>query len=115
MYKTIFFCVTVLVFEAGLSRFDVVVKILYDDMKENREVFTVHLRPDRNMVAEVRVSSVYMEKFKVMWSGFSQYHGQGHSPCSSDKLGIIWNQSQHLYMMHYYLQDLHELNTYIFC
>ncbi|XP_033743920.1 LOW QUALITY PROTEIN: extracellular matrix protein 3-like [Pecten maximus] len=57
----------VLVFEEGMSRLDVEVEILFDDMKENREVFTVHLRANHNMVAEVRRNAkamVYVEENK---------------------------------------------------
>ncbi|XP_060078834.1 extracellular matrix protein 3-like [Ylistrum balloti] len=56
-----------LLFEEGVSRLEVEVEILYDDMKENREVFTVHLRGNHNMVAEVRRNErtmVYVEENK---------------------------------------------------
>lgn len=33
------------------------VEILYDGVREMREAFTVHLKPDENMVAEIQVLS----------------------------------------------------------
>ena len=36
------------------------VEILYDGIREMREAFTVHLRPDENMVAETKVKVNYI-------------------------------------------------------
>lgn len=33
------------------------VEILYDGIREMREAFTVHLKPDENMVAETKVKA----------------------------------------------------------
>lgn len=42
-------------FRAGDTQHYVEVEILYDGVREMREAFTVHLKPDENMVAEIQV------------------------------------------------------------
>ncbi|XP_028818661.1 FRAS1-related extracellular matrix protein 2b [Denticeps clupeoides] len=51
-------------FEAGDALHVVEVEILYDGVREMREAFTVHLRPDENMVAETQMSKaiIYIEE-----------------------------------------------------
>lgn len=44
-----------LVFKEGDKEHYVEVEILYDSVREMREAFTVHLKPDENMVAETKV------------------------------------------------------------
>ena len=44
-----------LTFGVGVTRLDVRVKILHDVQSEMREAFSVHLRPDRNRVAQLEV------------------------------------------------------------
>lgn len=36
------------------------IEILYDGQREMREAFTVHMKPDDNMVAELQVSKSHM-------------------------------------------------------
>lgn len=36
------------------------VEVLYDGVREMREAFTLHLKPDENMVAETQVRNVFM-------------------------------------------------------
>lgn len=50
-------CVTEIVFGANVSRQDVDIEILFDKIKEMREVFTVHLK-QRSGTAEVKVSNI---------------------------------------------------------
>lgn len=49
------------------------IDILYDGQREMREAFTVHLKPDDNMVAEIQVThrQTRTNKYKpvVYWSG----------------------------------------------
>lgn len=42
-------------FKEGETEHFVEVEILYDSVREMREAFTVHLKPDENMVAETKV------------------------------------------------------------
>lgn len=42
-------------FKEGDTEHFVEVEILYDSVREMREAFTVHLKPDENMVAETKV------------------------------------------------------------
>lgn len=42
-------------FKEGDTEHYVEVEILYDSVREMREAFTVHLKPDENMVAETKV------------------------------------------------------------
>lgn len=44
-----------IVFRQGETEHYVEVEILYDGVREMREAFTVHLKPDENMVAETKV------------------------------------------------------------
>lgn len=44
-----------IVFKEGDTEHYVEVEILYDGVREMREAFTVHLKPDENMVAETQV------------------------------------------------------------
>lgn len=43
-------------FKQGDKEHYVEVEILYDGVREMREAFTVHLKPDENMVAETKVT-----------------------------------------------------------
>lgn len=42
-------------FKEGETEHTVEVEILYDGVREMREAFMVHLKPDENMVAEIQV------------------------------------------------------------
>lgn len=42
-------------FKEGDTQHYVEVEVLYDSIREMREAFTVHLKPDENMVAETTV------------------------------------------------------------
>ncbi|TRY65990.1 hypothetical protein DNTS_003770 [Danionella cerebrum] len=55
-------------FKAGETEHIVEVEILYDGVREMREAFTVHLKPDDNMVAEIQVTKaiVYIEEMDSM-------------------------------------------------
>lgn len=44
-----------IVFRQGDTEHSVEVEVLYDGVREMREAFTVHLKPDENMVAETQV------------------------------------------------------------
>lgn len=44
-----------IVFKEGDTEHRVEVEVLYDGVREMREAFTVHLKPDENMVAETTV------------------------------------------------------------
>lgn len=48
-----------IVFKQGDTEHYVEVEVLYDGIREMREAFTVHLRPDENMVAETKVKLNY--------------------------------------------------------
>lgn len=43
-------------FKEGEKEHWVEVDVLYDGQREMREAFTVHLKPDDNMVAEIQVT-----------------------------------------------------------
>ncbi|XP_077467281.1 FRAS1-related extracellular matrix protein 2-like [Stigmatopora argus] len=53
-----------LVFKEGDTQLHVEVEVLYDGVREMREAFTVHLKPDENMVAETQLTKaiVYIEE-----------------------------------------------------
>ncbi|XP_062910438.1 FRAS1-related extracellular matrix protein 2-like [Mobula hypostoma] len=55
-------------FKEGETQHFVEVEILYDGMREMREAFTIHLKPDENMVAETQISKaiVYIEEMNSM-------------------------------------------------
>ncbi|KAM4566397.1 FRAS1-related extracellular matrix protein 2b [Odontesthes bonariensis] len=57
-----------IVFKQGDTEHYVEVEILYDGIREMREAFTVHLRPDENMVAETKMSKaiIYIEETNSM-------------------------------------------------
>ncbi|XP_034556200.1 FRAS1-related extracellular matrix protein 2b [Notolabrus celidotus] len=57
-----------IVFKAGDTEHYVEVEILYDSVREMREAFTVHLKPDENMVAETKMSKaiIYIEETNSM-------------------------------------------------
>lgn len=42
-------------FKEGETEHFVEVEVLFDGAREMREAFTVHLKPDENMVAEIQV------------------------------------------------------------
>ncbi|KAI7790051.1 putative fras1 related extracellular matrix protein 2b [Triplophysa rosa] len=60
--------VSVVRFKEGETEHIVQVEILYDGVREMREAFTVHLRPDENMVAEIQVTKaiIYIEETNSM-------------------------------------------------
>lgn len=43
-------------FKAGDEQHSVEIEVLYDGEREMREAFTVHMKPDDNMVAEIQVT-----------------------------------------------------------
>lgn len=47
-------------FKQGDKEHVVEVEVLYDGIREMREAFTLHLKPDENMVAETQVRNVYI-------------------------------------------------------
>ncbi|XP_053543455.1 FRAS1-related extracellular matrix protein 2b [Ictalurus punctatus] len=55
-------------FKEGDTEHTVEVEILYDGVREMREAFTVHLKPDENMVAEIQMTKViiYIEEGNTM-------------------------------------------------
>ncbi|XP_068601427.1 FRAS1-related extracellular matrix protein 2b [Brachionichthys hirsutus] len=57
-----------IVFKAGDTEHFVEVEILYDGIREMREAFTLHLKPDENMVAETKMSKaiIYIEETNSM-------------------------------------------------
>ncbi|XP_030600425.1 FRAS1-related extracellular matrix protein 2b isoform X2 [Archocentrus centrarchus] len=57
-----------IVFKQGDRDHYVEVEILYDGVREMREAFTVHLKPDENMVAETKMSKaiIYIEETNSM-------------------------------------------------
>ncbi|XP_010772168.1 FRAS1-related extracellular matrix protein 2-like [Notothenia coriiceps] len=57
-----------IVFKQGITEQYVEVEILYDIVREMREAFTVHLKPDENMVAETKMSKaiIYIEETNSM-------------------------------------------------
>ncbi|XP_059186594.1 FRAS1-related extracellular matrix protein 2b [Centropristis striata] len=57
-----------IVFKKGDTEHYVEVEILYDSVREMREAFTVHLKPDENMVAETKMSKaiIYIEETNSM-------------------------------------------------
>lgn len=65
-------------FRAGDTRHYVEVEILYDGVREMREAFTVHLKPDENMVAEIQVGVRNSHKLPVFMEALplsSHYKG----------------------------------------
>ncbi|XP_075892924.1 FRAS1-related extracellular matrix protein 2-like [Nelusetta ayraudi] len=57
-----------IVFKESDTEHYVEVEILYDGVREMREAFTVHLKPDENMVAETKMSKaiIYIEETNSM-------------------------------------------------
>eukprot|EP00062_Callorhinchus_milii_P007006 gi/632948132/ref/XP_007889422.1/ PREDICTED: FRAS1-related extracellular matrix protein 2 [Callorhinchus milii] len=55
-------------FKEGQTEHIVEVEVLYDGVREMREAFTIHLKPDENMVAETQMSKaiVYIEEMNSM-------------------------------------------------
>uniref|UniRef100_A0A8C2JSQ5 FRAS1 related extracellular matrix 2a n=1 Tax=Cyprinus carpio TaxID=7962 RepID=A0A8C2JSQ5_CYPCA len=55
-------------FKAGEIEHVVEVEVLFDGVREMREAFTVHLKPDENMVAEIQMTKaiVYIEETNSM-------------------------------------------------
>lgn len=44
-------------FKEGETQHIVNIEVIFDGIREMREAFTVHLKPDENMVAETQVST----------------------------------------------------------
>lgn len=55
-------------FKEGDTRRVIEVEILYDAVREMREAFTVHLKPDENMVAEIQV---WETRMNIPWKFYS--------------------------------------------
>lgn len=55
-------------FREGDKEHVVEVEVLSDGVREMREAFTLHLRPDENMVAETQVGSVVLSR-SGPWGG----------------------------------------------
>ncbi|KAJ8412507.1 hypothetical protein AAFF_G00128430 [Aldrovandia affinis] len=57
-----------IVFKEGETQHVVEVEVLFDGVREMREAFTIHLKPDENMVAETQMSKaiVYIEETNSM-------------------------------------------------
>ncbi|XP_026524411.1 FRAS1-related extracellular matrix protein 3 [Notechis scutatus] len=55
-------------FKEGKTEHFVEVEVLYDGVREMREAFTVHLKPDENMVAETQMNKaiIYIEEMDSM-------------------------------------------------
>ncbi|KAM5311565.1 FRAS1-related extracellular matrix protein 2 [Glossophaga mutica] len=55
-------------FKEGETQHVVEIEVIFDGLREMREAFTVHLRPDENMVAETQVTKaiVYIEEANSM-------------------------------------------------
>ncbi|CAI9615343.1 unnamed protein product, partial [Staurois parvus] len=55
-------------FKEGETQHIVEIEVLYDGVREMREAFTVHLKPDENMVAEIQMTKaiVYIEEMNSM-------------------------------------------------
>ncbi|XP_053312033.1 FRAS1-related extracellular matrix protein 2 [Spea bombifrons] len=55
-------------FKEGETQHIVEIEVLYDGVREMREAFTVHLKPDENMVAETQMTKaiVYIEEINSM-------------------------------------------------
>ena len=45
-------------FKEGETQHTVEIEVIFDGVREMREAFTVHLKPDENMVAETQVSEM---------------------------------------------------------
>lgn len=58
VYHCLFHCLCVqdVEFKEGEKEHFVAIEILYDGQREMREAFTVHMKPDDNMVAEIQVT-----------------------------------------------------------
>ena len=54
-------------FRAGDQQHHVEVEVLFDGVREMREAFTVHLRPDENMVAETKVTVTLTSPASLFW------------------------------------------------
>lgn len=52
-------------FKEGEKEHFVEIEILYDGQREMREAFTVHMKPDDNMVAEIQVHANKKKSIKT--------------------------------------------------
>lgn len=59
MYAIRYFVCADVEFKTGEIEHVVEVEILFDSVREMREAFTVHLKPDENMIAEIQVRNVH--------------------------------------------------------
>lgn len=55
------FCFPDIEFREGDKEHVVKVEVLFDGVREMREAFTLHLKPDENMVAETQVRSTLIQ------------------------------------------------------
>lgn len=51
-------------FKEGETQHFVEIEVLFDGVREMREAFTVHLKPDENMVAEIQVT----KSFRILYN-----------------------------------------------
>lgn len=56
-------------FKEGDKEHVVEVEVLFDGVREMREAFTLHLKPDENMVAETQVRNVFVSHSRTRISG----------------------------------------------
>lgn len=52
-------------FKQGDKEHVVEVEVLFDGVREMREAFTLHLKPDENMVAETQVRNALMPNYRT--------------------------------------------------
>jgi len=54
-------------FKEGETQHFVEIEVLFDGVREMREAFTVHLKPDENMVAEIQVINACKVLNNKLW------------------------------------------------
>lgn len=62
-------------FKEGETQHTVEIEVIFDGVREMREAFTVHLKPDENMVAETQVSETvclhdnpFSQQMQYIWA-----------------------------------------------
>lgn len=81
-------------FKQGDKEHVVEVEVLFDGVREMREAFTLHLKPDENMVAETQVRSMLMPNHHATIAQHPHMECQLDEKVETDLTHIYPGQSQ---------------------
>lgn len=84
-------------FKEGDKEHVVQVEVLFDGVREMREAFTLHLKPDENMVAETQVRNVFMPCLAVTQNPETVMEFKLNEKVKTWKTSFIFCDLTHIY------------------